>query len=611
MRCHRFFLLGLALALVQAAPLAAGAPEPLTAIHVSEATRAQWPKLPAPHTDWKYWHIYGFLMEALKSDGTPYVQVSDQDIAAGKLLDGQRPRYPIVISLATACIADRTAAQIKQYVEAGGHAYVGATAWTRDEAGTLRGSADQPQFALADQLGVVPGKPVLISTARKLRDDPLVSHLKEEGVRNWLLPRASNSIGYAHPQHWAQAVTAKDARVLLASGDHPLMTIKDCGAGRFIYHAEFAPLAGYSGYVVDNYEYGFFRTAIEQAFAANRVPLVRLAPWPYPYHAAFKTRHDHFLHKEASDLEAKHGLKGEWLLRTNEAVLAGDWKHLKAIVANGALVGSHTLNEYCLDTGGYQAAYDNVHQSLEVLAKHLGSRPRVFVAPGMFAFRDTSLKALVDNGVVTTGDMSHGPFPNFALKIHTVADYGPHAHWPLLEIPVSRYCAKPEETWGNLIFSHMESMDDATIEKTVDLTYDLGGIINIYDHIGDPTAALRRQDRPHPTTKHFEHYLKYGLAKPHLWKTDPLEVLAWWQKRDGLVLETTLVPQAVDRVEVRIAVAGPRDAGPFALDVTAPPGLVLKSVQADDDPKPPHRVEGRLVKVKVAGPGQVRLVFGP
>jgi hypothetical protein len=40
---------------------------------------------------------------------------------------------------------------------------------------------------------------------------------------------------------------------------------------------------------------------------APTVPLVRLAAWPYPYHAAFKTRHDHFLHKEASDLEAKHG----------------------------------------------------------------------------------------------------------------------------------------------------------------------------------------------------------------------------------------------------------------------------------------------------------------
>ncbi len=91
------------------------------AIHVSENTAALETKTataPTPTgtgttgkewwiTSWRYFVAYQSLEEALKSDGTPYVEVSDSDIAAGKLLttDGV-PRYPIVISLAAEAIAD-------------------------------------------------------------------------------------------------------------------------------------------------------------------------------------------------------------------------------------------------------------------------------------------------------------------------------------------------------------------------------------------------------------------------------------------------------------------------------------------------------------------------
>lgn len=69
------------------------------AIHVSEATDAGWSTLatqPIPsdsyfhlaHASWKFWHIHGLLMEQLASDGTPFVVVSDADVAAGRLVIG-------------------------------------------------------------------------------------------------------------------------------------------------------------------------------------------------------------------------------------------------------------------------------------------------------------------------------------------------------------------------------------------------------------------------------------------------------------------------------------------------------------------------------------------
>jgi hypothetical protein len=238
-------------------------------------------------------------------------------------------------------------------------------------------------------MGLLPESTGLIGTIQKVANDPIVSHLTETDVRNWFLPKAYTSIGYSHPSHWAQFVTATDATVLLTSDGHPTLAVKDYGSGRFIYHSEFSPLAGYSGYVVDNFEYGFFRKAIEQAFKANGVPLVRLSGWPYPYNAAFKTRHDHFLRKAASDVEAQYGVQGEWLLRTSTAIGGPDWQYLNDIIDSGALIGSHTLNEYTLDSGSYSAAQSNIDQSLDALettrcggnfvGRHDGSR---HFAPG-------------------------------------------------------------------------------------------------------------------------------------------------------------------------------------------------------------------------------------
>ena len=600
--------LGSNLAGISRAESTAPAEIPLVAIHVSETTAALWNKLGGPHAEWKYWHTWGFLMVAFQGDGTPHVRITDEAIQQGRLLQDGRPAFPIVFSLAAACISDRTTSQFERYVRAGGHVYVGSTAWTRNERGELRTVHGKARFALAG-MGLAPHGVTQIGTARKVADDPLVAHFKLSGPVNWLLPLSAKSIGWTHPEHWIESVTSEGARVLLESTGYILLAIQPLGRGRIIYHSEFCPLAGYSGYVVDNLEYSFFRSAVDEAYRAMNLPLVRLATWPYPSVAAFKTRHDHFLHKRASDLEARHGIRGEWLLRTNEAIESGDWRHLSAIRKNGALIGSHTLNEYTLDSGSYEVARENVRKSLDDLARHLGERPRLFVAPGMMAFRDSSIRALVDNGLVTTGDISHGPFPSFALKIDTADDFGPDAHWPILEIPVSRFPARAHEAWGNLIYSHMEDMSLETIRDTVDLSYALGGVINVYDHVGDPAANIRAR-WPYPTTEHFEFYIKYSLQKPRVWKTDPLAILAWWKKREcAKVAYARLLGKGHSRtLQVSVVVS---EAAPVAVDVLLPPNMRAATVRGSGDETVEHVHGATAVKVRVPPSGKIAVKLEP
>jgi len=151
---------------VPARPVAAAADpaSPVVAIHVSEHTAALETMTATPptptgagytgkewwFTTWRYFVAYQSLEEALKADGTPYVEVSDADIAAGKLLtaDGSA-RYPILVSLAAEAVADAEIAPLRGYVSAGGFLMVGSSSFTRNPNGTTRGS-----FALQTEMGL-------------------------------------------------------------------------------------------------------------------------------------------------------------------------------------------------------------------------------------------------------------------------------------------------------------------------------------------------------------------------------------------------------------------------------------------------------------------------
>ena len=191
-------------------------PEPVVAIHVSELTQALETMPAAPptpmgpgttgfqwwHTEWHYFVAYESLKEALRSDGTPFVEVSDADIAAGNLLfpDGS-PRYTILISLAAEAIDNNEVAPLRDYVSAGGILFVGSSAFTRNPDGTTRGD-----FALANEMGLHKAKNSLQNWYQNLHfakvvDNRLVTHIPA-GTISWRMPKNSDEIPLgASPGH--------------------------------------------------------------------------------------------------------------------------------------------------------------------------------------------------------------------------------------------------------------------------------------------------------------------------------------------------------------------------------------------------------------------------
>ena len=132
--------------------------------------------------------------EALRSDGTPFVIVTDADIRDGHLLmpDGT-PRYLIVISLASEAIGDDEIAPLRNYVSAGGFLFVGSSAFTRRPNGTSRGD-----FALAAEMGLHIATPGLENWMQdnnfnKQIDHRLVSHMPS-GVLEWYMPLTSQDV---------------------------------------------------------------------------------------------------------------------------------------------------------------------------------------------------------------------------------------------------------------------------------------------------------------------------------------------------------------------------------------------------------------------------------
>ncbi len=128
--------------------------------------------------NWHYFNMPDSLKETLRSDGTAFTVVGDSNIVSGTLLDANgQPVYPIVISLASEAVTDDEAAQLTNYVAAGGFLFVGSSAFTRYPDGTTRSN-----FAMADEMGVNMINPALTNWVydtvfSKVTDHRLVSQI--------------------------------------------------------------------------------------------------------------------------------------------------------------------------------------------------------------------------------------------------------------------------------------------------------------------------------------------------------------------------------------------------------------------------------------------------
>ena len=290
-------------------PVVHGA-QPIVAIHDSELTRPL-EAVPASGatptgygttsnqwwtTQWHYFVMPDSAEEALRSDGTMFAVVSDADISAGGLLDGNGFMiFSVVIRLCFRAVSDAEIAQLTNYVAAGGFLLVGWSTFTRNPDGTTRGD-----FAFANALGVHMANANLQNwtnnyTFSKAINHRITSHIPG-GVLTWQMPSSADEVSWPYmgvtaPERiWM--VNPGDATVLAQGDTSPYLLVKQYGKGFFIYDAAMQPLIGHGGYAPGMYAYGVFRKTIEWAFQADKLPIPKLDPWPYPYNAAFMVRHD-------------------------------------------------------------------------------------------------------------------------------------------------------------------------------------------------------------------------------------------------------------------------------------------------------------------------------
>ncbi|MGO9008551.1 MAG: beta strand repeat-containing protein, partial [Bryobacteraceae bacterium] len=564
------------------------AQQPVVAIHVSELTAALatmpagsgtptgagttgnqwWP------SSWNYFVMYQSLEEALTSDGTPFVVVTDADISAGSLLTPNGlPAYPIVISLASEAISSTEITPLLNYVGAGGFLFVGSSSFTRNPNGTSLGD-----FALANQMGLHMANASLQNWQQDLTftnkiQHQLVSHIPS-GTLTWIMPLTSDDIpwGISSPgdsphansdamtYHYIWQTTASSATVVsTGDGGVPYIAATPYGQGYFIYDAAMQPLIGNGGWAPGMYTYGIFRNAIEWAFASANQPIIKLSPWPYQYNAAYMVRHDFEDYQtDISDIESSAqnesavGARGSYYFCTGTLdVEMGDSASTiaslqAAVTQYGATIGSHNgglqnPNNPTLAISNYDfwhwgpdealnaqppgyangSAYASasIAQSFAEIDSWLTgyeTNRRHWVAPYFNGTREGTFQILQSLGVQTAGEQKIGPFPHWTVSTQTNG-----LRYSFLSIPVSDWFINgPYNLDGNTTVA--QAMEDGfttpTIDALVDYYYGLGALINLYSH------GLSTDPNPYE-------YLHYVSTKPAVWPVNPDMLLSWWTAR--------------------------------------------------------------------------------
>ena len=579
---------------VSAAPyqaIAQQSPEPFVAIHVSELTQAlettpATPPTPTGagfsgyqwwYTSWHYFVAYESLKEALRSDGTPFVEVSDSDIAAGKLLnpDGS-PRYPILISLASEAIADYEISPLRNYVSAGGFVFVGSSAFTRYPDGAYRGD-----FALAGEMGLHMANSNQTESNNwnwhgnkhftKTADHRLTSHIPN-GTLVWNSPLTADEIPWGnspahviHGMHWTWSVVAGGATVIANGDSGPLLTVKNYGQGQFIYHGAIQPLIGHGMIDPSMYAYLIYRRAIEWAFESFSLPIVKLSPWRYPYDAALVVRHDFEEYvdlvktiKSSAQFEHSLGAVGDYYfctgaLRTytgaDKTAIINSLRD--AVAYYGATIGSH--NGGLKNPGNLSllpSDHDYWHwgpdEALDQSPPGYANGKAYAYASILSSFKDIEgWLAGIDNGRAGCGAAGTCPRTWVAPYFNSTREdsydileqlgsitmgeqkIGPFPHFTLSYKnpgkPIYSHVSQPTSDWyvGTEIPQALEwGHTSDSIKAAVDFYYNIGGLLlNYYGHAPSNNGQLEQE------------YVSYSMSKPRLWPTNSVGIHDWWLLR--------------------------------------------------------------------------------
>jgi hypothetical protein len=628
---------------------------PVVAIHDSEFTRAletinarsNTPSGPGTTgkewwtTNWHYFVMPEALKEALRSDGIPFEVVGDSDISNGRLMTNGKPKYPILISLASEAIDDSEIPQVSSYVSAGGFVFAGSSAFTRRTNGVTRGD-----FAFTNEMGLHMVTPALTNwrtsgTFTKVLDDRLVCHIPT-GTLYWEMPVGGDETSwgvYPHPANpypngLAWQVQAGTARVIANGAQSPFLTDNAFGSGHFIYQANLQPLIGHGGWSPGMYAYFIYRKAIEWAFESARLPLPRLSPWPYQYDAAFMVRHDLENHQDgiagveaSSQVEFTNGAKGDYFFCTGtlREEMSGPYNtnlvvaSLQRAVSNyHATIGPHNgglrnpYNNPALATNDFDFWHWGPDEAFDVtpagwtngkayamasvsnsfldienwLPGLMTNGMRVWVAPYFDATRENSYDIQAQLGVKTAGEQKLTPYPHWTLSTQTSGK-----RYSFLTLPVSDWF-----TTGNAVGQSMEQGHTTnSVHALVDFYYGAGLLINLYSHTlstGLGTAG--------PLTIE---YLQYGVntnIHPRLWSANTIDIYNWWLQRSNAailvsyfatnatqaILSYSIVGAANTNTAIEALIPGP---GPYS-------GLQVftNGVAASG---PAYRLNGQTIKV--------------
>jgi hypothetical protein len=566
---------------------------PMVAIHVSELTQAleTTPAKPSTptgagttgyewwSTEWPYFVMYQALEEALRSDGTPFVEVSDADITAGQLLNSDNtPKYPIMISLASEAIRTDEVSPLRNYVAAGGFLFVGSSAFTRNPDGTTRGD-----FALASEMGLHLANPSLSNwylnnQFSRLVNHRIVAHIPTGSV-TWYMPLSADQIpsGYYpdYPLHQAQKawqVTATDAQVLATGTAGPLVAVKNYGGGQFIYDGLMQPLMGHGGFDEGMYNYVIFRRAIEWAFESASLPIIKVSPWRYAYDAAFMMRHDleNFptlisAIDQSAQFEQTRGVKGDYVFTTGTLRLGSEDHQLTdqqktdaisrlrtAVAVYGATIGSHNgglpnPRATGLATSAYEYWHWGPDEALDVTPAGYANGKAYGFTSLQNSFQDIEgwLSGL-DNGRAgcsaagtcsriwfspafnSTREDSYDILSQLGVLATGEQKIGVFPHWTVsTQTQGKRYpvLALPTSEWYIAdIAQALDSHTVSSVDPAVDFYYNLGALINLYSHALSSADAVTQE------------YIARNLSKTRNWSTNATGLYDWWQLRSGVAI---------------------------------------------------------------------------
>jgi len=627
----------------------AQAQQPLVAIHVSELTE-RLETIPAGAATpsganttgkewwtpwWHYFVMHESLEEALRSDGTPFVVVTDSDIASGALItDKGVPRYPIVISLAAEVVSDDEITPLLNYLSSGGFLFVGSSSFTRRPDGSSRGD-----FALASAMGLHTMSPQLQNWTKNTTLTKVVDHRVVEniplGKLSWTMPLTDDDVSWGtsvarkgppghviQREHFVWKVKADTATVLAITSDGlPYISIQNYGRGSLIFDAAMQPLIGNGGWAPGMYAYEIFRGAIEWAFDSANLPIIRVSPWPYQYNAAYMVRHD-FENtpssiraiEESAKFDSSFAAKGEYYfctgtLRTEMGNSPETIDSLRrAVRLYGATIGSHNGGlpnvgnselqtrdrDYWhwgpdelidLRTAGFQGganyAATSLSKSLDDIAgwmQGIQTNTRTFSAPYFNSTRDESYQILEQLRIVTAGEQKLTPFPHWTVSTRT-----PGRRFAFLTLPVSDWYV------GSQVAQSMEvGHSQSSIRALVDHYYQLGALLNLYTH------------RPSNDVNPAE-YIRFTSSKSNIWPVNASTLFEWWKRRSGV----RILPDfsiARNTLTVATTIKGAVDPD-TAVELVIPKGMSANDVHVKLNGEAAganaYRIYGRGIKIRI------------